>query len=85
MDGHLIHGTYELFRHFCAVPTSADVNSLEVGAVRGVLTSLLSMIELPTRSSFRTQRVGLWTPATIGSASCINSLVSSNFRNSRSR
>jgi 5'-3' exonuclease len=34
-----------LFRHFFAVPAAADVNGQEVGAVRGVLTSVLSMIE----------------------------------------
>jgi len=45
MDVHLIDGTYELFRHFFAVPASADINGQEVGAVRGVLTSVLSMIE----------------------------------------
>ena len=45
MDVHLIDGTYELFRHFFAVPPAADVNGQEIGAVRGVLTSVLSMIE----------------------------------------
>ena len=45
MDIYLIDGTYELFRHFFAVPASADVNGQEIGAVRGVLTSVLSMIE----------------------------------------
>ena len=45
MDVRLIDGTYELFRHFFAVPASADVNGQEIGAVRGVLTSVLSMIE----------------------------------------
>ena len=45
MDVYLIDGTYELFRHFFAVPPSADVNGQEIGAVRGVLTSVLSMIE----------------------------------------
>jgi 5'-3' exonuclease len=45
MDVQLIDGTYELFRHFFAVPASADVNGQEIGAVRGVLTSVLSMIE----------------------------------------
>jgi 5'-3' exonuclease len=45
MDVHLIDGTYELFRHFYAVPAAADVNGQEIGAVRGVLTSVLSMIE----------------------------------------
>ncbi len=45
MDVHLIDGTYELFRYFYAVPAAADVNGQEVGAVRGVLGSVLSMIE----------------------------------------
>ena len=45
MDVHLIDGTYELFRHFFAVPSAADVDGQEIGAVRGVLTSVLSMIE----------------------------------------
>jgi 5'-3' exonuclease len=45
MDVHLIDGTYELFRHFFAVPPAADVNGQEIGAVRGVLGSVLSMIE----------------------------------------
>jgi 5'-3' exonuclease len=45
MDVHLIDGTYELFRHFFAVPAAKDVNGQEVGAVHGVLTSVLSMIE----------------------------------------
>src|ERR1700728_3830796 len=45
MDVYLIDGTYELFRYFYAVPASQDSNGQEVGAVRGVLTSVLSMIE----------------------------------------
>lgn len=45
MDVHLIDGTYELFRHFYAVPAAADAGGQEIGAVRGVLTSVLSMIE----------------------------------------
>jgi 5'-3' exonuclease len=45
MHVHLIDGTYELFRHFFAVPSSSDVSGQEIGAVRGVLTSVLSMIE----------------------------------------
>jgi len=45
MDVYLIDGTYELFRHYFAVPASADRNGQEVGAVRGVLTSVLSMLE----------------------------------------
>src|ERR1700737_4369225 len=45
MDVHLVDGTYELFRHFFAVPSVADSNGQEIGAVRGVLASVLSMIE----------------------------------------
>jgi len=45
MDVHLIDGTYELFRHFFAVPAAQDERGQEIGAVRGVLRSVLSMIE----------------------------------------
>lgn len=45
MDIHLIDGTYELFRYFFAVPEAKDVEGQEVGAVRGVLASVLSMLE----------------------------------------
>src|SRR6266481_2078197 len=45
MNVYLVDGTYELFRHFFAVPAAADINGQEIGAVRGVLTSVLSMIE----------------------------------------
>ena len=45
MNVHLIDGTYELFRHYFAVPTAAGNNGQEIGAVRGVLRSMLLMIE----------------------------------------
>jgi len=45
MDVHLIDGTYELFRHFFVLPSKTDVNGREVGAVLGVLNSVLSMVE----------------------------------------
>jgi 5'-3' exonuclease len=48
MDVYVIDGTYELFRHFYAVPATADVTGQEIGAVRGVVTSVLSMIERGT-------------------------------------
>src|SRR5260221_11015336 len=48
MDIHLIDGTYELFRHFFAVPAAKDATGQEIGAVRGVLVSVLSMIEKGT-------------------------------------
>lgn len=45
MNVHLVDGTYELFRHFFAVPPSQDASGQEIGAVRGVVASALSMIE----------------------------------------
>jgi len=45
MDIYLIDGTYELFRYFYAVPSSKDAAGQEIGAVRGVLGSILTMIE----------------------------------------
>jgi transcriptional regulator GlxA family with amidase domain len=41
----LVDGTYELFRHFFAVPAAMDANGQDVGAVRGALGTVLSMIE----------------------------------------
>jgi 5'-3' exonuclease len=42
---HVVDGTYELFRHFFAVPPASDVDGREIGGVRGVLASILSMLE----------------------------------------
>ena len=44
MDVHLIDGTYELFRHYYAVPSAKDRHGVEMGAVRGVLASVRGMI-----------------------------------------
>ena len=45
MDVHLVDGTYELFRHFFAVPSRLDDSGQEVGATRGVLRWTLNMLE----------------------------------------
>ena len=45
MKVHLIDGTYELFRHYFAVPKSSNSKGQEIGATRGVLVSLLSLLE----------------------------------------
>lgn len=45
MEVHLIDGTYELFRHFYALPSARDSDGNEVAAVRGVLHSLLGMLQ----------------------------------------
>ena len=44
MDVHLVDGTYELFRHYFALPHAQDAAGREVAAVRGVVTSVLGMI-----------------------------------------
>jgi 5'-3' exonuclease len=44
MDVHLIDGTYELFRHYHALPHARDAEGREVAAVRGVVASVLGMI-----------------------------------------
>ena len=41
---HLIDGTFELFRHYYAVPSARDRAGVEVGAVRGVLASIRGMV-----------------------------------------
>src|SRR5215510_13719273 len=45
LDVYLIDGTYELFRHYYAMPPARDADGREVGAVRGVLASVLGMIK----------------------------------------
>jgi 5'-3' exonuclease len=44
MEVYLVDGTYELFRHYYALPSARDQNGYEVAAVRGVVASLLAMI-----------------------------------------
>ncbi len=45
MEVHLIDGTYELFRHFYALPSAKDAEGREIAAVRGVVASVRGMIE----------------------------------------
>jgi len=64
---HLIDGTYELFRHYYALPSARDKDGYEVAAVRGVLASVLGMVrEGATHLAVATDHViesfrnGLW-------------------------
>ena len=41
---HLIDGTYELFRHHFGAPSYRNDSGMEVGAVRGVVFSVLGML-----------------------------------------
>ena len=44
MQVHLVDGTYELFRHYYALPSARDTDGREIAAVRGVVASVLGMI-----------------------------------------
>lgn len=67
MEVYLVDGTYELFRHYYAVPSARDADGREVGAVRGVLRSLLGMLKggvthlaVATDHVVESFRNGLW-------------------------
>ncbi len=67
MKVHLIDGTYELFRHYYALPSARDENGREVAAVRGVLASVLGMLKagashvgVATDHVIESFRNGLW-------------------------
>ncbi len=45
MRVHLVDGTYELFRHYFALPPAAATDGTEIAAARGVAFSVLSMLE----------------------------------------
>jgi 5'-3' exonuclease len=67
MEVYLVDGTYELFRHYYAVPSARDADGHEVGAVRGVLASVQSMVRdgatyiaVATDHVIESFRNGLW-------------------------
>jgi 5'-3' exonuclease len=45
VDVYLVDGTYELFRHFFALPPHVNSGGREVAATRGVVGSVLGMLE----------------------------------------
>jgi 5'-3' exonuclease len=45
LEIYLVDGTYELFRHYYALPSARDATGREVAAVRGVLASVLGMMK----------------------------------------
>ena len=68
MDIYLVDGTYELFRHYYALPSATDTDGREVAAVRGVLASILGMIKngathiaVATDHVIESFRNGLWS------------------------
>ena len=45
MEVYLVDGTYELFRHYYALPGARDASGQEVGATRGVVASIGGMVK----------------------------------------
>jgi 5'-3' exonuclease len=41
---HVVDGTYELFRHYFALPSARDKDGREIAAVRGVLASIRALL-----------------------------------------
>jgi 5'-3' exonuclease len=67
VDVYLVDGTYELFRHYYALPSARAQDGCEVAAVRGVLASVLGMIKggvthiaVATDHVIESFRNGLW-------------------------
>jgi len=67
LEVHLVDGTYELFRHYYALPPARDEQGREVAAVRGVLASMLGMLKggithlaVATDHVVESFRNGLW-------------------------
>ena len=67
MDVYLVDGTYELFRHFYALPEHRNQRGEEVAATRGVLGSVAGMLEsgvthigVATDHVIESFRNGLW-------------------------
>jgi 5'-3' exonuclease len=67
LEVHLVDGTYELFRHYYALPSARDTDGREVAAARGVLASVLGMIKggathiaVATDHVIESFRNGLW-------------------------
>jgi 5'-3' exonuclease len=47
MQVHLVDGTYELFRSYFGAPPAKDPTGREVGATRGILRSMLALLQEP--------------------------------------
>lgn len=67
LEIHLVDGTYELFRYYHALPRARDRDGREVAAVRGVVLSILGMIQggatyvaVATDQVIESFRNGLW-------------------------
>jgi hypothetical protein len=87
---HVIDGTYELFRHYYALPSARDADGREVAAVRGVLASIRGMLRdgathigVATDHVIESFRNGLWPGYKTGEG--IDPSSSRSFRCSKRR
>ena len=67
LDVYLVDGTYELFRHYYALPSARERDGREIAAVRGVVASVLGMVSggathlaVATDHVIESFRNGLW-------------------------
>jgi 5'-3' exonuclease len=67
MNVHVVDGTYELFRHYYALPSARDAAGREIAAVRGVVASMRGMLRegathigIATDHVIESFRNGLW-------------------------
>jgi len=84
VEVHLVDGTYELFRHFFAVPSHLTDDGTEVGATRATVGSVLRMLEegashlaVATDHVIESFRNDLW--ATYKDGSGVDPALSSQF------
>ena len=92
MEVYLIDGTYELFRHYYALPSARERDGREVAAVRGVLASVLGMVHhgvthlaVATDHVIESFRNGLWPGYKTGEGIEPDLLASSHCLKMRSR
>ena len=94
MRVHLVDGTYELLRHYFAVPSAAATDGTEIAAARDATFSVLSMLEAGAThigvatdhviESFRNQLWPGYKSRRASNLSCSPSFRSSKTRSRRS-
>lgn len=81
---HLIDGTYELFRHYYAVPARQNADGMEIAATRGVVSNMLTLLSegathvgVATDKVIESWRNDLW--ATYKDGSGVDPLLKAQF------
>jgi len=58
MKVHLVDGTFELFRAYYGSPSSETADGFELGAVRGLLRSMLALAAPDVKATLEPQGAG---------------------------